>query len=332
MCKATQQMIGGKSMKIAVDSIKSDLYDSIYKDSLDISNAVESIRANDGNVSPLTIVVYNNNNLISGVDICKAYKQLSDEGFPGVSEIKVTKKKFNNDDEATMAIIKSHDHTNSSTEDLCRATYAYYESYRKCYTKGHELYLTSKELFKILPKLFGIKRSDDPKKSLSGKSYEDYISVGRKIHELEMQNDYDNLECLLIQLSNVAPSTIRKDVLSQISEWTDEIRAEIRKNSSDSKKYFRRYHANKSTNAEVTHKGVTKEEAMANLYDDSKKVIADDTMIKMVYMDVCSLYETLQMRIDKDYTNISDNGIQLGYEALDTLSQIDKFIRSQFGL
>ena len=229
MCKATQQMIGGKSMKIAVDSIKSDLYDSIYKDSLDISNAVESIRANDGNVSPLTIVVDNNNNLISGVDIWKAYKQLSDEGFPGVSEIKVTKKKFNNDDEATMAIIKSHDHTNSSTEDLCRATYAYYESYRKCYTKGHELYLTSKELFKILPKLFGIKRADDPKKSLSGKSYEDYISVGRKIHELEMQNDYDNLECLLIQLNNVAPSTIRKDVLSQISEWTDEIRAEIRR-------------------------------------------------------------------------------------------------------
>ena len=305
-----------------------EAYNRIYSSQNDVSELSELIRNNTDSYIP--IVIDEDRNIIVGIDTWRALKQISPDG---TISVRVCEQSFSSEDEKVLTMIQNYNHKGASNEELCRATYAYYESYRRCYSKGHELYLTSKQLYAILPKIFKIKKTSDPTKALSGKCYEDYISVGRKIHELEEQNEYDNLECLLIQLENISPLTMRHDgLLSQIYEWTDEIRAEIRKNASNKEKYYKKFHKNVSSKSDNIHKDVTKEEAMANLYDDNEKVIDDDTMIKMVYMDIYSLYESLKMRIGKDYNNISNNGRQLGYEALDTLSQIDKFIRSQFGL
>ena len=71
--------------------------------------------------------------------------------------------------------------------------------------------MTGKQLYKVMPNIFEIKQTSDFKKLLGGSCYEDYIRVGRIIHELEEQGNYENLECLLIQLDNISPLTMRHD-------------------------------------------------------------------------------------------------------------------------
>lgn len=327
-------------MKIAVDEVKSDLYNSIYRSNNDISALVETLRQ-DPNNSSCMIIVDDDNNIICGVDVWRAYKQLDNEGIQGFSKIKAAKQSYKND-ENIVAMIENHDHSHSSNEELCRATYAYYESYRRCYEKGHEFYLTGKQLYKILPSIFEIKQVSDRTKNLSWSCYEDYISVGRKIHELEEQNDYDNLECLMILLENNSPLSMRHDgLLSQISEWTDEIRAEIRKTGRESgvsKGIIKRIAKKKS--AQISNSSVETSNTdepinvVADLWDEERdRSMNSFDLLDSAYNTIESCWNGVKSIIEyESETEMTTEARERGYEVLSLLEEMTKYVTERFSL
>ena len=328
-------------MKIAVDEVKSDLYESIYGNNSDISSLVESLKQDHNNLS-CEIIIDDNNNIICGVDIWRACKQLNNEGFAGFSKIKAARQSFDSYDTTILTMIEKHDHSNSSNEELCRATFAYYESYRKCYEKGHEKYLTGKQLYKIMPKIFEIKQTSDSKKMLGGSCYEDYIRVGRIIHELEEQGNYENLECLLIQLDNISPLTMRHDgLISNINEWTDEFRAKIRKagrENGTSKNVVSRI-AKKKAAQRVANSGKeigAKEpvDVVADLWDEERDRSMDSLdLLLNAYSMIESCYNSVKSMIEYEpETEITQEAREQGHQVLSLLDEMTKYVTERFSL
>lgn len=325
-------------MQMQVKDLKPyEAYNRIYSSQNDVSELAELIRNNTDSYIP--IVIDEDRNIIVGIDTWRALKQISPDG---TISVRVCEQSFSSEDEKVLTMIQNYNHKGASTEELCRATYAYYESYRKCYSKGHELYLTSKQLYAILPKIFKIKKTSDPTKALSGKCYEDYISVGRKIHELEEQNEYDNLECLLIQLENISPLTMRHDgLLSQIYEWTDEIRAEIRKLGREKgisvnvisrivkeKKIQKTDSSDKTT---VTNEPI---DVVADLWDEERdRSMNSYDLLNNTYETIASCYNSVRSMIEyESETEVTPKAREKGYEVLCLLGEITEYITKRFCL
>jgi hypothetical protein len=214
----------------------------------------------------------------------------------------------------------------------------YYESYRKAYPKGHDMYLTGKQLLPYLPNIFAIKK-EESKGLLSGKCYEDYIMTGRKIWELEEQGRIEDLECLYVLLNNVSVSTIRHNgFLTQIDTWTDEIRDDIRKSYASKGEFYRRIHRinQKCTNVANNSPQETKsiQDYIDDLHDEERDRSLNDVDLAHVVIDnIRSAFISVKNTVEEEQKpRITIQSKQIACQAIDELKQIMEYITSYFEL
>lgn len=337
MCKMMDRM-ELVSLKVSIDDLQiHETYNRIYNTDTDISNIIEVLKENKKDYN--AIIVDTNNNVLFGIDTWRAFKQLNKDGEKGFKKIKVNVVECSNKDEVILEMIKRHDYTNCSKDEICKAVYMYYESYRKAYPKGHDMYLTGKQLLPYLPNIFSIKK-DDSNNLLSAKSYEEYILVGRKMWELEEQGKIDDLECLYILLNNISVSTIRHNgFVNQIDSWTDEDRAEIRKNFSCKGEFYRRIHRINSkhkSNEEITvDEPKSIKELIADLHDEERDRSLNDIDLAYVSFDnvrsaINSIKNTIEEEGDKPKITIESK--QIACQIIDELKIFADYITDYFEL
>ena len=325
-------------MKLPIDEIQiPDIYERIY-DERDISELINALTEDKNDYTP--IVVDTNNNVIAGIDTVRAFAQLHNDGAKGFGKIKATKCNCSNDDEVIVEIIKHYDHRDCSKEELCKAVYVYYESYRKAYPKGHDMYLTGKQLLPYLPNIFSIKK-DDSNSLLCAKCYEDYILVGRKMWELEEQGRIDDLECLYILLNNISVSTIRRNgFVNQIDLWSDKEREEIRKQYSCKGEFYRRIHrisqrcTTISENDSSTQEAKTLQDYIDDLHDEERDRSLNDIDLARLSIDnirsaILSVSNTIE---EESKPKITIQSKQIACQLLDEIKQFANYINDYFEL
>lgn len=323
-------------MKLPIDEIQiPNIYERIYNER-DISELINALTEDKNDYTP--IVIDTNNNVIAGVDTVRAFAQLHDNGVKGFEKIKATKHDCSNDDEIIVEIIKNYNYRDCSKDEICKAVYMYYESYRKAYPKGHDMYLTGKQLLPYLPSIFAIKK-EESKGLLSGKCYEDYIMTGRKIWELEEQGRIEDLECLYVLLNNVSVSTVRHNgFLNQIDTWTDEIRDDIRKSYASKGEFYRRIHRinQKCTNIANNSPQETKsiQDYIDDLHDEERDRSLNDVDLAHVVIDnIRSAFISVKNTVEEEQKpRITIQSKQIACQVIDELKQIMEYITSYFEL
>lgn len=324
-------------MKLSIDEIQiPNVYERIYNER-DISNIVNNLVDDKNDYLP--IIVDNNNNVIVGVDTVRAFKQLRSDGVKGFKKIKAVRREYSSDDEAIAEMIKNYNHKDCSKDELCKAIYVYYESYRKAYPQGSDKYLTSKELLPFLPEIFGVKKEKE-KGLLSGKCYDDYVMVGKKMWELEEQNHVENLECLYILVNEFSISTIRHNgILNQIDLWTDKEREEIRKEYSCKGEFYRRIHRisqryTETNDDNVTQNSKTLREYIEDLHDEERdRSLNDVDLARIAIENVRSAFVSVNNTIrEESKPKITIVSKQIACQLLDELKIFADYITDYFEL
>ena len=324
-------------MKLPIDEIQiPDIYERIYN-KRDISELINALTEDKNDYTP--IVVDTNNNVIAGIDTVRAFAQLHNNGVKGFEKIKATKHYCSNDDEIIVEIIKNYDHRDCSKEELCKAVYMYYESYRKAYPQGNDKYLTAKRLLPCMPEIFHIKK-EDGKGEISSAVYEHWIAVGRKMWLLEEQERIEDLECLYILINNISVGTIKKSgTLAKIDSWTDEDRAEIRKNFSCKGEFYRRLHRinskHKANEETIVDEPKSIKELIADLHDEERDRSLNDVDLAYVSFDnvrsaINSIKNTIEEEGDKPKITIESK--QIACQIIDELRQFADYITNYFEL
>ena len=326
------------SLKVSIDDLQiHESYNRIYNTDTDISNIVEVLKENKKDYN--AIIVDTNNNILFGIDTWRAFKQLNKDGEKGFKKIKVNVVQCSNEDEVILEMITRHDYTNCSKEELCRAVYVYYESYRKAYPQGNDKYLTAKQLLPCMPEIFHIKK-EDGKGEISSAVYEHWIAVGRKMWLLEEQERIEDLECLYILINNISVGTIKKSgTLAKIDSWTDEDRAEIRKNFSCKGEFYRRLHRinskHKANEETIVDEPKSIKELIADLHDEERDRSLNDVDLAYVSFDnvrsaINSIKNTIEEEGDKPKITIESK--QIACQIIDELRQFADYITNYFEL